>query len=159
MTVPRGLLIDRRGGQAAVVDTGVAGSADAIGEALAAAGGSWQGVRHVLVTHYHGDHAGSIGDVLSRGRRSHRVRRPGRPRQNRPRQGRAAPGTDRGRRRSGGVRTAGRGPPGHTADPAQARRSVRRLADLPVRTVYFGHGDPIRQDAAAALRRLAGGTG
>src|SRR6478735_11219533 len=52
-----------RGRQAAVVDTGVAGSADAIGAVLDSAGPGWAGVRHVVLTHKHGDHAGSIGEV------------------------------------------------------------------------------------------------
>ena len=55
-----------RGGQAAVVDTGVAGSADAIGKVLDSAGPGWAGVRHVVLTHKHPDHAGSVGDVLDR---------------------------------------------------------------------------------------------
>ena len=55
-----------RGGEAAVVDTGVDGSADAIGAVLEKAGPGWAGVRHVVLTHKHPDHAGSIGDVLGR---------------------------------------------------------------------------------------------
>jgi glyoxylase-like metal-dependent hydrolase (beta-lactamase superfamily II) len=45
--------------------------------------------------------------------------------------------------------------PQYTADEAEAARSLRKLAALPVRTVYFGHGAPLEKDAAAALRRLA----
>jgi beta-lactamase superfamily II metal-dependent hydrolase len=52
-----------RGTEAAVVDTGVAGSAEAIGAVLDSAGPGWAGVRHVVLTHKHGDHAGSIGEV------------------------------------------------------------------------------------------------
>ena len=54
-----------RGKEAAVVDTGVGGSADAIGEVLDQAGPGWAGVRHVVLTHKHPDHAGSISDVLT----------------------------------------------------------------------------------------------
>ena len=53
-----------RAGEAAIVDTGVAGSAGAIGEALVAAGVDWPQVAHVILTHKHGDHAGSIAGVL-----------------------------------------------------------------------------------------------
>ncbi len=54
-----------RGNEAAVVDTGVGGSTDAIGDVLDRAGPGWGGVRHVVLTHKHPDHAGSISDVLT----------------------------------------------------------------------------------------------
>ena len=53
-----------RAGEAAIVDTGVSGSAGAIGDALTAAGLGWDAVGHVILTHRHGDHAGSINSVL-----------------------------------------------------------------------------------------------
>ena len=55
-----------RGSQAAVVDTGVEGSADRIGAALEAAGTGWEGVRHVLITHTHFDHVGGLEEVARR---------------------------------------------------------------------------------------------
>ncbi len=54
-----------RGGEAAVVDTGVAGSADQIEAGLTALGLGWGNVGHVVLTHLHGDHIGSITDVLT----------------------------------------------------------------------------------------------
>ena len=54
-----------RGGEAAVVDTGVAGSADDISKALGGIGLDWGAVAHVILTHKHGDHAGSLADVLA----------------------------------------------------------------------------------------------
>jgi glyoxylase-like metal-dependent hydrolase (beta-lactamase superfamily II) len=57
-----------RGAEAAVVDTGVPGSADLIGAVLDAAGPGWDGVRHVVVTHAHGDHFGSLDEVANRAR-------------------------------------------------------------------------------------------
>ena len=55
-----------RGRQAAVVDTGYEGSVDRIGAVLEAAGTGWDGVRHVLITHAHGDHAEGLNDVAER---------------------------------------------------------------------------------------------
>ena len=55
-----------RGNRAAVVDTGVAGSEDAIGAVLDAAGPGWAGVSDVILTHRHGDHAGSLPEVMRR---------------------------------------------------------------------------------------------
>lgn len=39
-----------------------------------------------------------------------------------------------------------------SVDAARARRSLARLADLPVETVCFGHGKPLAQDAGRSLR-------
>jgi glyoxylase-like metal-dependent hydrolase (beta-lactamase superfamily II) len=55
-----------RGGEAALVDTGVDGSADAIEAALGEAGLGWDSVAHVILTHKHLDHIGSLGAVLER---------------------------------------------------------------------------------------------
>lgn len=47
-------------------------------------------------------------------------------------------------------------PPGiFTPDPAENRRSIRRLAELEPRLVLVGHGPPLKKDAAATLQRLA----
>jgi glyoxylase-like metal-dependent hydrolase (beta-lactamase superfamily II) len=54
-----------RAGEAAIVDTGVGGSEGVIAEALTAAGTDWSAVGHIIVTHRHGDHAGSIGAVMA----------------------------------------------------------------------------------------------
>lgn len=55
-----------RAGEAAVVDTGVEGSADDIEGGLAAAGLDWGAVGHVILTHKHADHVGSAAAVLER---------------------------------------------------------------------------------------------
>ena len=53
-----------RGGEATIVDTGVPNSEATIEAALAALGLGWDAVGHVIVTHLHGDHAGSLPAVL-----------------------------------------------------------------------------------------------
>ncbi len=47
----------------ALIDTGVAGSAPAILEGVRALGKSPEEIRHVLVTHCHPDHAGSLAEL------------------------------------------------------------------------------------------------
>ena len=54
-----------RGGEAALVDTGVGGSAAAIQVALGEAGLAWDSIGHVILTHKHPDHVGSVDEVMS----------------------------------------------------------------------------------------------
>jgi glyoxylase-like metal-dependent hydrolase (beta-lactamase superfamily II) len=53
-----------RGGEAAVVDTGVEGSSEAIEATLGDLGVGWRDVGHVVLTHRHPDHVGSVARVL-----------------------------------------------------------------------------------------------
>ncbi len=53
-----------RGNEAAVVDTGNPGSEDEIGAALATLGVGFGEVGHVVLTHHHPDHIGSLAGVL-----------------------------------------------------------------------------------------------
>ncbi|MBF6619318.1 MAG: MBL fold metallo-hydrolase [Patulibacter sp.] len=46
-----------------------------------------------------------------------------------------------------------------TPDPAENRRSIRRLAELDPRLVLVGHGPPLKKDAAGALKRFAADLG
>ncbi len=55
-----------RGNSAAIVDTGTAGSAEAIGETLQTMGLNYDDVDHVILTHKHEDHIGSLAEVLDR---------------------------------------------------------------------------------------------
>lgn len=54
-----------RGGEAAVVDTGVENSQSDIEAGLTAVGLGWDAVGHVIITHRHGDHQGSLPAVLA----------------------------------------------------------------------------------------------
>lgn len=54
-----------RGSEVAVVDTGTPQDADEIGQALAEIDLGWGNVGTVILTHHHGDHAGSIHEVMN----------------------------------------------------------------------------------------------
>ena len=54
-----------RDGEAVIVDTGVAGSEGAIAAGLGAIGLGWGSVGHVIITHRHGDHAGSLDALMA----------------------------------------------------------------------------------------------
>jgi len=54
-----------RGSEAAIVDTGTSGSRDAIFEGLAAMSVAPSAVRHIVLTHNHGDHAGGLSGMES----------------------------------------------------------------------------------------------
>ncbi len=173
-----------RGNEAAVVDTGVGGSTDAIGDVLDQAGPGWSGVRHVVLTHKHPDHAGSISDVLTEASSAtgyigqadlaevdvegglkvlgdgdevfglQIVATPGH-----------TPGhlavfdEDTGVLVAGDALNNNEGlagsSPEFTEDMAAADASVLKLARLAPRTILVGHGDPITDGAAAALDELA----
>jgi glyoxylase-like metal-dependent hydrolase (beta-lactamase superfamily II) len=173
-----------RGREAAVVDTGVGGSADAIGDVLDDAGPGWAGVRHVLLTHKHPDHAGSISDVLDRAPRATAyIGAEDLTEVDAPRplsavgdgdevfglQILATPGHTLGHVAAFDADTAvlvagdalttmdgltGSNPQ-FTEDEAAAAASVRKLARLEPRTILVGHGDPLQDGASAALRELA----
>jgi glyoxylase-like metal-dependent hydrolase (beta-lactamase superfamily II) len=53
----------RRGTQAVLIDTGIAGQGDAIAGALAGWGLDREALTHVLLTHWHPDHVGSAAEV------------------------------------------------------------------------------------------------
>jgi glyoxylase-like metal-dependent hydrolase (beta-lactamase superfamily II) len=175
-----------RGQEAAVVDTLTPGNADRIGGVIRTAGLGWDAVRHVILTHYHFDHAGSVGDVSGLAPQATvwagepdipeiPLSRPIRP---------AADGAE-----IFGLRVVAT--PGHTAghisvlDPAastlftgdaafnvggqlidlipeftadadQARQSLRKLGALGFERARFAHGPPIERGASAALARLVG---
>lgn len=174
-----------RGTSVAIVDTGVAGSADAIGTALRAASSSWDSVTDVVLTHHHPDHAGSLGDVATRAGRAviHAGAADIDNITGSPRpivaaadgsdilgmQVVATPGHTDGHLSvfDTGTRVLVAGDalgntagltgsnPQFTSDPAKATESVKTLAALDADTILFGHGEPLTSGAAEALRTFA----
>lgn len=177
-----------RDGEAAIVDTGVAGSAGDIEEALTDLEMVWTDIGHVIVTHRHPDHAGSVAAVLERATDAAAYAGPGDAEAiDAPTPVHvvndgdsvfglrivATPGHTAGHisvlDEIGGLLVAGdalsggddgtvSGPdPQFTDDMALAHESVRRLAALTFATVVFGHGEPVSQNADAAVADLAAG--
>jgi glyoxylase-like metal-dependent hydrolase (beta-lactamase superfamily II) len=177
-----------RGREAAIVDTGVAGSADAIGEALASIGLGWPAIGHVILTHHHGDHVGSAADVLERSPDatayagaadipSITVPRPITAVEDGDRvfdlEVVTAPGHTAGSicvldpasrvLVAGDALRTGGGAPSlpaaeFTDDMDEALASVAKLGALAFETLLVGHGDPIEAGAAAMDARLAAGS-
>jgi glyoxylase-like metal-dependent hydrolase (beta-lactamase superfamily II) len=174
-----------RGREAAVVDTGTAGSEAAIAEALSTVGVGWDAVDHVVLTHMHPDHAGSVGAVLesATGATAY-AGEADIPSIQSPRpleavgdgeevfglQMIATPGhtlghiavfdPDSGLLIAGDALTrSGTGVagsnPSFTADVDQAEASVRKLAALEFDTMLVGHGDPIEGSAKQAVAAFA----
>jgi glyoxylase-like metal-dependent hydrolase (beta-lactamase superfamily II) len=175
-----------RDGEAAVVDTGVTGSAEAIGASLTGIGLDWDAVGHVILTHMHSDHAGSAEAVLDLAPTAAgyagaedipgiAVPRPLTP----VADGDhvfdlrivTTPGHTAGHiavlDEIGGVlvagdalRTEGGGvslpDAGFTDDMDEAKRSVAKLGTLRFETLLVGHGEPVLSGASAEVAALAG---
>ncbi len=173
-----------RGNSAAIVDTGTSGSADTIGETLSTLGLTYDDVDHVILTHKHGDHIGSITEVLGRATSAavyageadlseidadSIVSLTG---------GEdvfgfemlATPGHTAGHMavidHTTGLLVAGdavfaeggaavEGPERFFEDVAQSQQTIRDLAMLSFNVMLPGHGDPIESGADAALAELA----
>ena len=174
-----------RAGEAALVDTGVPGSEATIEAALTQAGVGWDAVGHVIVTHQHNDHQGSIGAVLAATNGANWY----------------AGAADLGAIRATGGTAVGDGDsvfdleiidtPGHTlghicvldneastlvagdalfgtesggvtgslpqftTDMEMANASVKKLATFDYEVLLFGHGEPIPAAASTAVTALA----
>jgi len=175
-----------RSGEAAVVDTGVAGSEGDIEAALVATGLGWDAVGHIILTHLHGDHIGSATAVMSAAPDA--IGYAGAadiPGISVPRALTAVGDADRvfdlrivatpGHTPGhisvldeiGGILVAGdaltsaggraAGPdPQFTPDMAAATASVAKLGALTFETLLVGHGDPVTAGASAQVAELAG---
>ncbi len=174
-----------RGSEAAIVDTGVEGSAGSIEEGLTAVGLDWSSVGHLILTHLHADHAGSAADVMELAPDATgyageadipgiTVPRPLTP----VGDGDSVfglriihtPGHTPGSISvfdpvgsylvaGDALRTASGFPtmPGEqfSEDMAEAARSVAKLGALTFETLLVGHGEPIETGASAAVAELA----
>jgi len=177
-----------RGGQAAVVDTGVGGSSGSIEQALAELGSDWSAVGDVILTHKHDDHIGSLDDVMELAPDAagyagaediptftaprpitpvadgdtvfglQIVTTPGH-----------TPGSISVYDAANGILVAGDalivegGRPNFpgarfTEDMDEARRSVAKLGELTFETLLVGHGEPLEGGASAAVAELAAGS-
>jgi glyoxylase-like metal-dependent hydrolase (beta-lactamase superfamily II) len=176
-----------RHGEATIVDTGVEGSEGAIVGSLATLGLGWEDVSHVIVTHLHNDHQGSLPAVLDlapdaipyagaadiAGIDSPRaitpvgdgdtvfgleiIETPGH-----------TPGHISVFDRAGGLLVAGDAMngadggiaganPQFTGDMALANESIGKMAALTFETALFGHGEPVVGGASSLVRELAAG--
>jgi glyoxylase-like metal-dependent hydrolase (beta-lactamase superfamily II) len=174
-----------RGKEAAVVDTGTAGNGSKIADVVRTAGLSWDAVHHVILTHYHPDHIGSVGEVLGAAAKATTYAGAADiPQIKSPRPIKAVDDNDEvfGLRV---IATPGHTPghvcvfdpagsllilgdamnnidklsgpnPQYTADMPQAYQSVKKLAKLRVERAVFGHGEPIDKGASQAIAKLAG---
>jgi glyoxylase-like metal-dependent hydrolase (beta-lactamase superfamily II) len=175
-----------RGKEAAVVDTGTAGNAPKITDVVRAARLGWDAVHHVILTHYHSDHIGSVGEVLAAAPKATAYAGAADiPQIKSPRPLKAVGDNDEvfGLRV---IATPGHTPghicvfdpagsllilgdamtnigsklggpnPQYTDDMAQAHLSVKKLAKLTFRRAVFGHGEPIDKGASQAIAKLAG---
>jgi glyoxylase-like metal-dependent hydrolase (beta-lactamase superfamily II) len=176
-----------RNGEAAVVDTGVAGSEAVIEAGLEAIDLGWDAVGHVILTHAHPDHIGSVAAVLDLAASAIGYCGAGdRDSITAPRelvvvedgdevfglQIIATPGHTPGHicvlDPVSGLLVAGDalngvdggvgGPnPQFTADMSVANESVKKLAGFTFDTVVFGHGEPVIGDADDEVVALASG--
>jgi glyoxylase-like metal-dependent hydrolase (beta-lactamase superfamily II) len=175
-----------RGKEAAVVDTGTPNNAEKIVDVVRGAGLGWDAVRHVILTHYHPDHIGSVGEVLGATVKATAYAGAADiPQIKSPRPLKAVGDNDEvfGLRV---ITTPGHTPghvcvfdpagsllilgdamnnidnklagpnPQYTADMAQAHLSVRKLAKLSFQRAVFGHGESIDKGASQAIAKLAG---
>lgn len=174
-----------RGGEAALVDTGTSGSASQVASVLGDVGLGWADLSTIVLTHHHGDHVGSLPDVMAAAPDA--VAYAGTediPSISSPRpispvvdgdtvfglQVVATPGHTPGHISlldpGGSALIAGdaivgedggvAGPPAQfTADQETANRSIAKLGGLEFDVIYFGHGEPVTGGGSALVDELA----
>jgi len=174
-----------RGKEAAIVDTGLPNNGEKFGEVIKTAGLGWEAVGHVILTHYHRDHVGSMGEVLRAAPKAlvyageadiakiqspRTIKAVGDGDDVFGLQIIATPGHTPGHicvyDPVGSLMVLGDAMvnmggqltganPQYTADMDQANESVKKLAALTFNKAFFGHGEPIEQGASAAVSRVA----
>ena len=175
-----------RGKEAAVVDTGTPNNGSKIADVVRTAGLGWDAVHHVILTHYHPDHIGSVGEVLAAAAKATAYAGAADiPQIKSPRPLKAIGDNDEvfGLRV---IATPGHTPghvcvfdpagsllilgdamsnidsklggpnPQYTVDMAQAHESMKKLAKLKFERAVFGHGEPIDKGASQSIAKLAG---
>lgn len=178
-----------RNGEAAVVDTGVSNSEGAIEAALSEIGLAWDAVGHVVITHQHPDHQGSLTAVLAAAPSAAWYAGEGDMAAiTSTREGRVVgdgesvfdlqvietPGHTPGHISvldgAGGVLLAGDAlnganggvvgaNPDFTRDMKLANASVEKLATFDYEVIFFGHGEPVLENGSTAVADLAAGLG
>lgn len=174
-----------RQGRAAVVDTGVSGSEGDIASGLRAAGLDWESVDHLILTHLHGDHIGSVPEVMAAapGATAY-AGRADIPAIESPRPVQAVGDGDEvfglqvietpghtpghisvfdpdasllvaGDSLNGADGGVTGANPRFTADMAMANASIAKMAGLEFESVLFGHGEPVLAGAGELVRQLA----
>ena len=178
-----------RSGEAVLVDTGVSDSEGAIETALSEIGLGWGAVGHVVVTHRHPDHQGSLEAVLAQAPAANWyagagdisaidadadgivvgdgetifdlrvIETPGH-----------TPGHISILDPAGGVLVAGDAlnganggvigaNPDFSEDMQLANASVEKLAGFDYEVILFGHGEPLLENGSSAVADLAAGSG
>jgi glyoxylase-like metal-dependent hydrolase (beta-lactamase superfamily II) len=178
-----------RAGEAALVDTGVDGSADAIEASLTEVGLGWDSVAHVILTHKHPDHVGSLDDILERSPGAlvyagasdipaitasvtptavgdgavvfdlQIIETPGHTAGHLSVLDSLAGVLVTGDALNGEGGGVAGPDPAFSEDIAIADDSVRKLAGLRYEVALFGHGEPLLQGASTAVAELAAGLG
>lgn len=174
-----------RGNEAALVDTGLPGTGAQFAEVLTAAGLDWSAVRHLLLTHYHGDHVGAMSEVMaaatgatiyagaediSQIEATQTIQAVGDGDEVFGLQIINTPGHTLGHISIldpvGSLFVAGdaltniddilaNSSAQFTADMAMAQESVKKIATFTFEKAVFGHGNPIETGASAAVAELA----
>lgn len=173
-----------RGEEAAIVDTGLPGNGAKFAAALETLGLGWAAVKHLILTHYHRDHVGSMGEVLTAAEAAavyagaadipfiesaRAITAVGDQAEVFGLQIVATPGHTEGHISVydplGAALITGdalnnlngqlSGPnPQFTRDMPTALESARKLAGLAYERAYFGHGTPLESGAAQAVAAL-----
>ncbi len=175
-----------RDGEAALVDTGRGGSATDIADVLGSLGLGWPDLSTVILTHSHGDHVGSLADVMALAPDATAYAgAEDIADMNSPRpiatvvdgdsvfglEVITTPGHTPGHISildPDGTLVAGDalngsdggviGPnPDFTADMETAQRSVVKLAGFDFDEIYFGHGEPVTAGGSEAVTALTAG--